>query len=238
MNDKGLSRDIALRIGLAARELPDLRTGELVALLVDTLGLPLTGEKLAGLKMKELRAAGGERLMAFPADSLKNALRLLKGEEAPPAAELPVVTPLEEGEMPGSIRVAIASNDGEELNGHFGSCARFLIYQVAPDACRLIELRAAQEPEGHDDKTAFRAGLISDCQVLFTVSIGGPAAAKVVKAGVHPIKQPDGAHASAVLGELQKVLADAPPPWLARSMGKEAPALAPFRVEAMKSERE
>jgi hypothetical protein len=30
-----------------------------------------------------------------------------------------------------SIRIACASNRGERLDGHFGSCARFLIYQVS-----------------------------------------------------------------------------------------------------------
>lgn len=235
MTDSPLDRDLALRIGLAARELPGLAPGELVAMLVDAVGLPLAADKLAGLKLKDLRAAGGERLLALPPDSLKAALRQLKGGAAAsdaPASELPQPAPYGEGDLPGSIRVAVASNSGERLDGHFGSCARFLVYQLSAGECRLIALRDAAGGDEGDDKTAFRADLVGDCQVLFTQSIGGPAAAKVVKRGVHPIKQPLGGPARPLLADLQGVLAGSPPPWLARAMGTEAKSLAPYRREA------
>jgi len=47
-------------------------------------------------------------------------------------------------------------------------------------------------------------------------SIGGSAAAKVVRAGVHPVK----ISARGTLVRLRAVL-DAPPPWLARIMSVE-----------------
>ncbi len=50
------------------------------------------------------------------------------------------------------------------------------------------------------------------------VSIGGPAAAKVVRRDIHPVKKPDGGEAKILLAELQAALA-APPPWLAKAMG-------------------
>ena len=49
-------------------------------------------------------------------------------------------------------------------------------------------------------------------------AIGGPAAAKVVRADVHPVKKPTGGAAREVLKELQSRL-DSPPPWLAQIMG-------------------
>ena len=125
----------------------------------------------------------------------------------------------EEGDMPGSIRVACASLGGEQVDGHFGSCPRFLVYQVSADEIRLIDLRSVEGAEGADDKNAYRAGLIEDCHILYIQSIGGPAAAKVVKAGVHPIKILEGGKAPEVLAQLQKVLAGSPPPWLAKVMG-------------------
>ena len=64
--------------------------------------------------------------------------------------------------------------------------------------------------------------MIADCQILFVASIGGPAAAQVVKAGIHPIKDPQGGNVRARLGELQDKLANAPPPWLAKAMGHAA----------------
>jgi len=125
----------------------------------------------------------------------------------------------EEGDMPGSIRVACASQGGEQMDGHFGSCPRFLIYQVSADEIRLIDLRATESAGQADDGSAYRAGLIEDCHILYIWSIGGPAAAKVVKAGIHPIKILEGGKALEVLAQLQKVLAGSPPPWLAKIMG-------------------
>jgi len=63
-------------------------------------------------------------------------------------------------------------------------------------------------------------------------SIGGPAAAKAVRANVHPVKVPDGGKAGVTLERLQTVL-DAPPPWLAKILGVEAKSLSKF-VESAK----
>ena len=107
------------------------------------------------------------------------------------------------------------------LNGHFGSCIRFLIYQLSRDTYRLIDIRSTIEADSSDDKNLFRANLIKDCHVLFVQSIGGPAAAKVIRADVYPIKVPEGAEAQDKLEEFQKVF-DAPPPWLAKALGRSA----------------
>jgi Dinitrogenase iron-molybdenum cofactor len=47
--------------------------------------------------------------------------------------------------MPGSIRVACASNGGEALHGHFGSARRFLICQVSAETQRLIDARPTDD---------------------------------------------------------------------------------------------
>jgi nitrogen fixation protein NifX len=132
--------------------------------------------------------------------------------------------------MPGSLRVAVAANRGENLDGHFGSCERFLIYQVSPDAIRLIAIRSTVEADAAEDKNAARSALINDCQIVYVQSIGGPAAAKVVRAGVHPVKKPTGGAAREVLVELQGRLTS-PPPWLAQIMGVPAASLARFEEE-------
>ena len=121
--------------------------------------------------------------------------------------------------MPGSIRVACASRGGERVDGHFGSCPRFLVYRVSANGVRLIDARSAESAAQADDPSAYRAALIEDCHILYIRSIGGPAAAKVVKAGVHPIKIIDDGEAPELLAQLQKVLAGEPPPWLAKVMG-------------------
>lgn len=127
----------------------------------------------------------------------------------------------------GSVRVACASNGGETLDGHFGSCVEFLVYQVSPQAVTLIERRDTAAADEAEDRNVARAALIGDCQVLFIQSIGGPAAAKVVRAGVHPVKVPKAVPARETLARLQTALGS-PPPWLAKAMGVPAASLAPF----------
>ncbi len=215
-----LSDDIALRIGLAARALPDTDPARLLSVLADAVGLPPSAAGLDSLTVKQLKAAANGELAEIDADSLKAALALLKGQgpavEPPP----PVEPPLTKAEAPGGrIRVACASNGGELLDGHFGSCRRFLVYEVAAGAHRLVEARDIDDSAAPDDKNAHRAELIQDCQVLFVASIGGPAAAKVVKADIHPVKFPQGGNAREQVTVLAELLAHKPPPWLAKLMG-------------------
>jgi nitrogen fixation protein NifX len=226
MTQEAISEEIALRIGLAARALPDTDPARLLRVLSDAVGLPPTVGKLDGLTVKTFKAAADGELADIEAGPLKQALALLKGQgnddiEPPPEIEPPFES-AGDGDLPGSVRVACASNGGELLDGHFGSCRRFLVYQVAADNFRLIDVRAIDDSsaEAQDDKNAYRAGLIKDCQVLYVASIGGPAAAKVVKLDIHPIKFPDGGNAREHIAALSAVLADKAPPWLAKVMGQ------------------
>lgn len=223
MNNKVISRDIALRIALAARALPDTDAARLLGVLAKAVGLPPTVKSLASLSAKKLKQAGDGELSDVDADSLKQALAILKGEVELEAEQLPSIEDYAEGDMPGSIRIACASNTGEELDGHFGSCRRFMIYQIDANAIRLIDIRTPNdkgvEINPDADKNVIRAGTIDDCNVLFVASIGGPAAAKVVKAGIHPMKYPNGGNIRELLAQLQQVLASSPPPWLAKAMG-------------------
>jgi nitrogen fixation protein NifX len=217
-----ISRDVALRIALAARALPDTEPAAVLKVLADVIGLPPTPKKLSALTVKSFKAAADGEFANMDTDSLKRALACLKGDRGVDQKDdIPQVESYAEGDITDSIRVACASNKAEELDGHFGSCARFLIYQVSASDMRLIDVRNANGPEARDDKNAYRAGLVSDCQVLFVASIGGPAAAKVVRAGVHPIKYPAGGSARERMAALQKVIVDAPPPWLAKAMGHD-----------------
>jgi len=121
--------------------------------------------------------------------------------------------------LKGTIKVACASNSKDRIDGHFGTCTQFLIYQVSPTSWHLCDTREPTQSQPGEDKNARRAELIQDCHLLFTVSIGGPAAAKVIRAGLHPMKLPLGGAAADVIERLRMTLASAPPPWLAKAMG-------------------
>ena len=226
MSQNALSRELALRIGLAARALPDTSIQRLLTVLTDALGLPITEEKLATLNLKTLKTAHDGEFSEVDEPLLKKAVHALKhpASEEMTASHLRTgshpITPYQDGDMPNSIRIACASDDTQKVDGHFGSCKQFMIYQVSASEARLIGVRNTEQvSEFEEDKNRFRSELIRDCQVLYLVSVGGPAAAKIIKLGIHPIKLPEVMLIADVLAELQKVLADKPPPWLAKVMG-------------------
>ncbi|MCX7946656.1 MAG: dinitrogenase iron-molybdenum cofactor biosynthesis protein [Hydrogenophilus sp.] len=223
---KAISREAAQRVVAAAQRLGEIDPRALVLWIGEQVGLPISCEKLHRLTVADLKAAlSGDGPLTGPneidAIALKEALRILWGEtgdEEPP--------PLPDAEADGddhsaSLRVAVASNRSEELDGHFGTARRFLIYRVRRDSIRLLEVRSAADCDLADDKNAARAALIADCNLLCVQSIGGPAAAKVVRAGVHPLKFPQGGNARHLLAQLQTVF-DHPPPWLAKVLSRNA----------------
>lgn len=229
MNNGIITKPAALRIALAARALPEVNMGGLVAKLGEQLGLPITEEKLSRMTVADLKLMlSGEETVEPDVDeaTIKLAVRLLWGESGN-AENLPLLDAYADGDLPGSLRVAVASNTDENLDGHFGSCPRFLIYQVGRDDIRLIDARSTLITDDAEDKNVARAGLINDCQIVYVQSIGGPAAAKAVRANVHPVKMPEGGQARATLLRLQAVL-EAPPPWLAKILGVEAKSLSRF----------
>jgi nitrogen fixation protein NifX len=227
-----LSRELALRIGLAARALPDTDAKRLLSVLTDCVGLPITEEKMAGITLNSFKNASAGEFLEFDEPLLTHALSILKsGLETHSVAQIQSYA---EGEMPGSIRIACASNDGINVDGHFGSCSQFMIYQVSAGEARLIDVRNTDIPDGLevDDKNVFRAELIQDCQVLYIASVGGPAAAKIVKQGIHPVKLSAVNAIADVVEQLQSVIAGTPPPWLAKVMGIEANERFKFEREA------
>ncbi len=224
MMQNGLSEDIALRIGLAARALPDTDPKRMLQLLHNAIGLPPTIEQLSRLRVRDLKQAAAGALNGVDQALLQRAVNYLNGEGLTEFDPPPATDAYQEGDLPLSVRVACASNNGEFLDGHFGSCRRYLIYQISGQEWRLIACREADDGDDGSDRIGKRVALVTDCDILYTVSIGGPAAARVVRAGVHPIKQPASGSARAVITALQDVLKHQPPPWLAKKLQQCLPS--------------
>lgn len=232
MEKQLISNEVALRIALASRLFPEMSLVDFIEALQSNLGDVIDETSLSKITVTQLKTAlgqtydldgeeEGEDADAADIAALKQAVRILWGETGE-IDKLPLIEPYQEGEMPDSVRVAIASNNREQLDGHFGSCLRYLIYQLSAQEMRLIDIRSALEADLSDDKNAFRVGLIRDCHILYVVAIGGPAAAKVVQAGIYPIKKEEGGFARTQLSELQHAIINSPPPWLAKILGVAA----------------
>ena len=222
MSESAIAHEAALRIALAAREIPECQVATLLQALISLVGEPLTTSKLAKVRVNRLQQAS-DAFADVDTLYLKKAVRFLKGLDMDMGLsnDLPDIEGYEEGDMPGSIRVAMCSNTGEQIDGHFGSCKYFMIYQISASEYRLIDIRSADEVGEEEDKNEYRASVLHDCQVLYTMSIGGPAAAKVIKSGLFPIKFPKSGAIVEQAERFRDVLAGSPPPWLAKIMATQ-----------------
>ena len=64
-----------------------------------------------------------------------------------------------------------------------------------------------------------RTAAIAGCAIVYTVQIGGPAAAKLVARRIHPMKTATELPIAELVAKLQEVLRGTPPPWLRKAMG-------------------
>jgi len=136
---------------------------------------------------------------------------------------------------PGAVRVAIATRDMKSLNAHFGSAPRFAVYDVTREGWDFVEAVAfgegTDESGSHknegEDRIAPKVQALAGAHLLFCLAIGGPSAAKVVAAGMHPIKTPQPAPISEVLERTRAMLAGSPPPWLRKILAAAGVAAKP-----------
>ena len=78
--DNSLPHCVALRIALAARQLPDTSSGQLLRILLAALDEPLTEIKLNGLTVKDLKNAADGSLREIDGALLRQALSTLKAK--------------------------------------------------------------------------------------------------------------------------------------------------------------
>lgn len=128
----------------------------------------------------------------------------------------------------GALRVAIATQDMKNLNAHFGSARRFAVYDVMREEWNLVEAVAfddvSDESRKHrtegDDRITPKVEALKGCHLLFCLAIGGPSAAKLVSAKIHPIKVPQPQTIQEVLLRTQMMLRTCPPPWLRKVLAQ------------------
>ncbi|GLS92510.1 dinitrogenase iron-molybdenum cofactor biosynthesis protein [Psychromonas marina] len=122
------------------------------------------------------------------------------------------------------LQIAFVSTDGLTVDGHFGSCEQFDIYTVDAQSYQKIGVREAKSGRGIE-KNAIRAEIISDCHLMFCASIGGPAAARVIRTGIHPMKCKPLNNVYPTIEEQlqqlqQRIHSESLPPWLAKLTGQ------------------
>jgi nitrogen fixation protein NifX len=119
------------------------------------------------------------------------------------------------------MKVAFTSSTGEMIDQHFGMSDSFRIWEVGPEEARFLETVQVGSTGGdEEDRIASRVALLGDCSIVYTMQIGGPAAAKVVAGRVHPMKTGVVVSIRETVEKLQDVLRGNPPPWLRKAMNK------------------
>lgn len=123
-----------------------------------------------------------------------------------------------------TVRVAIATHDGRAVNAHFGSAKRFMVYDVTATSSHLVETLAFEEVSNEsgehtqvgDDRNGEKIAALSGVGLLLVQAIGGPVAARVIRAGIHPLKFGNGEPVETLLEQVKTMLRGDPPPWLRR----------------------
>lgn len=121
------------------------------------------------------------------------------------------------------MKIAFTTSTGESIDQHFGQCKSFHIWEVGPDAAVFLEaVSVAEHGTDEEDRIAARAKVLTDCAIVYTMQIGGPAAAKLVAHKIHPMKTTSVVNLNETVERFQEVLRDNPPPWLRKAMNKGA----------------
>lgn len=125
----------------------------------------------------------------------------------------------------GRMKVAFTTNDLKTVNAHFAGARTLSVWEVGAEDAAFVEAiqfdTVGTEDGAHTDdgeaRIRARVKALDGVALLFVKAIGGPAAAKVVRANVHPIKLPDDEAITDVIARVQGMMT-APPPWLRKIM--------------------
>ena len=133
------------------------------------------------------------------------------------------------------MKVAFATKDMENINAHFGGAKEFVVYDVSTDGFALSGvIKTDTSKLNGDDKTDFKVKTLKGINIMYCESIGGTAAAKVIRAGINPMKVQEPRKIEDVLNELVAMVNGNPPPWVKRIMNIETtedPRLARWAAE-------
>jgi len=117
------------------------------------------------------------------------------------------------------MKVAFATKDMETINAHFGGAKEFVVYNVSKDGFELNGvIKTDTSTLSGDDKTDFKVKALDGISIMYCESIGGTAAAKVIRSGIHPMKIQEPTLIENILKEIVQMINGNPPPWIKRIM--------------------
>jgi nitrogen fixation protein NifX len=130
------------------------------------------------------------------------------------------------------MKVAFATTDGINVDEHFGRAGKFSIYVLKKEGYRFLEMRkfadgldiSIIETRGmgqmHDDRVMDKVDKLADCKIVYLTEIGGPAASRLVRKGIMPVKVKEPVSIEESMNKLLDTAKKSPPPWLKKALGK------------------
>lgn len=119
----------------------------------------------------------------------------------------------------GSIRVAFATSDMENIDAHFGSAKQFAVYELSKDATTLAQIIKIEEKD--TDKSV---ELLKSCcvDIVYFTNVGAIAAAKLINSGIFTIKYKEIVSIEEENKKLSTMLNTNPPPFIKKIIEKKA----------------
>ncbi len=121
------------------------------------------------------------------------------------------------------LRVAFASDDGKNVNQHFGTAKSIVIYTVGPGSATFFSVAEFAEIEGEDadDKLAVKLSYLSGCVAVYCRACGASAIRQLLEMEIQPLKVLEDVSIKTLIKAFQKELQNGPAHWLARAIVRQ-----------------
>jgi nitrogen fixation protein NifX len=127
------------------------------------------------------------------------------------------------------MKIAFTTSDNVHINAHFGSAKKIDVYEVnrtSYDFVKTLRFDGDLKEDGNEDKLLPKIEALRDCTIVYVSTIGGTAAARLIKNKITPIKaQSEEQEITDVLTKLVQTLNGNPPPWLRKALQNPRPVL-------------
>jgi nitrogen fixation protein NifX len=127
------------------------------------------------------------------------------------------------------MKIAFTTSDNIHINAHFGSAKKIDVYEVDQTKYEFVETLRFDgnlNEDGNEDKLLPKIEALHDCTIVYVSTIGGSAAARLIKQKITPVKaQSEEQEITDILSKLVQTLNGSPSPWLRKALLQCSPAL-------------
>jgi nitrogen fixation protein NifX len=117
----------------------------------------------------------------------------------------------------GTLKVAFATTNLEDIDAHFGSTKQFYVYEISKND--FVASKIIQITEKNTDATVKS---LEGIDIVYFSDIGPAAAAKIINSGIFPIKYKDVVTIEEEVMKIQNMLGSNPPPFIKKIIEKKA----------------